>query len=185
MTPADQTPTIAAQIEALEPSTEYINRSNAHRRHGHTMGGAYSDTYSSWQCMLARCRYQDRDQYNKHIGRGISVCSRWLTFENFLEDLGERPAGTTLDRFPNNDGNYEPGNCRWATPIEQSRNRRNAKLNLDTATQVAVARLSGETCASIASRFHCSESLPREIAKGRTWPDALDKAKAILGMRND
>lgn len=145
-------------------------------RHGHTIGGTYTPTYHSWQAMLARCRYLERDANNKHVGRGIGVCERWRSFENFLADMGERPLGTTLDRI-NNDESYTPGNCRWATPREQARNRRNARLTFEIAVQVAIARLSGERAKTISERFGTSESLPREIEKGRAWPDALAEAK--------
>ncbi len=131
--------------------------------------------------MLARCRYPDRDTEAKHVNRGIKVCARWQSFEAFLEDMGERPVGLTLDRWPDNDGDYEPSNCRWASPRDQARNRRNKKLDFASAVEVAIARLNGETCKSIAARFGISESLPREIVKGRTWPDALAKAKEIVG----
>ena len=151
-------------------------RSLAHRTHGHTVGKTYSQTYQSWQAMLARCRYVERDVAGKHAARGISVCDRWSSFEAFLADMGERPAGTTLDRIDNN-GHYEPGNCRWATPREQARNRRNARLTFETAVQVAIARLAGERAKDISDRFGISESLPREIAKGRAWPDALAEAQ--------
>ena len=107
-------------------------RSLAHTRHGHAKSGLESPTWISWQSMLSRCRYPDRDREAKHVNRGISVCDRWQSFENFLSDMGERPRGATLDRI-DNDGNYEPGNCRWATPIEQARNRRNARLNFSSA----------------------------------------------------
>lgn len=156
------------------------SRSAAHTTHGHTLGRRYSPTYHSWQAMLSRCRYPERDTEAKHARRGITVCDRWKSFSNFLADMGERPEGMTLDRFPDNCGNYELGNCRWATPIEQARNRRNARLTFETATQVAVARLKGETCKAIAERFNISESLPREIVKGRTWPDAFALAKEII-----
>lgn len=72
--------------------------------------------------MIQRCTNPKRDRYPVYGGRGITVCVRWRTFENFLEDMGERPVGRTLDRI-NNDGNYEPGNCRWATAEEQALNK--------------------------------------------------------------
>jgi hypothetical protein len=73
--------------------------------------------------MLSRCTNPKATGYENYGGRGITVCSRWWSFENFLRDMGPRPEGLTLDRYPNNDGNYEPGNCRWATPKEQGENR--------------------------------------------------------------
>lgn len=149
-------------------------------RHGHARHGHESPTYISWQAMRARCRYIDRDPANKHIGRGISVCRQWdESFEQFLSDMGPRPDGTTLDRFPDNDGNYKPGNCRWATPTEQARNRRNARLTFDSAVDVALAMLMGGRSRDVAMRFGTSESLPREIAAGRCWKDALARAEAI------
>jgi hypothetical protein len=75
--------------------------------------------------MKQRCLNQNNKRYEDYGGRGISVCDRWLhSFENFLADVGRKPGlGYSIDRI-NNDGNYEPGNCRWATKLEQSRNRR-------------------------------------------------------------
>lgn len=165
--------------------SEFERRSLANRRHGHTVGRSYSPTYHSWQAMLARIRYPDRDEQQKYAQRGITVCDRWLSFDAFLSDMGERPDGATLDRYPDNDGNYEPGNCRWATPVQQARNRRNKRLDFSTAVEVALARLRGESCKSIADRFEISESLPREIVKGRTWLDTSELAHSIFSRRNN
>ena len=82
-------------------------------------------TYRSWNAMRNRCKNKRAERYPQYGGRGIAVCERWNQFENFLTDMGKRPIGKTLDRYPDKNGNYEPGNCRWATVTEQNRNRRN------------------------------------------------------------
>jgi len=92
--------------------------------------------YGSWQAMKQRCYNPKMKAYHNYGGRGITVCDRWLdSFENFLEDMGERPAGMTLDRI-NNDGNYEPSNCKWSVRAEQSYNQRKSSLNKSGKTGV-------------------------------------------------
>lgn len=95
-----------------------------------------SDTpvYSVWVSMMQRCTNPKSQSYVNYGGRGIKVCERWLDFENFYEDMGE-PDGLTLERV-DNDGDYEPGNCMWASRGEQARNnRRNNLITWDGRTQ--------------------------------------------------
>jgi hypothetical protein len=79
--------------------------------------------YKSWSAMKERCGNPKNIKWNLYGGRGIIVCDRWLnSFQNFFNDMGPRPVGTTLDRI-NSNGNYEPSNCRWSTILEQNKNR--------------------------------------------------------------
>jgi hypothetical protein len=95
-------------------------------KHGHAAKGI-SRTYTTWGAMLSRCNDSKDNRFPDYGRRGISVCPEWRDFRNFLRDMGEKPNGMSLDRIDVN-GNYEPSNCRWATAMEQARNKRNNRL---------------------------------------------------------
>ena len=94
-----------------------------HKTHGKTK----SRVYVIWKGMHQRCKNPKAFGFQNYGGRGISVCERWSKFENFLADMGEPPDGLTIER-ENNDGNYEPGNCRWASYSDQLNNRRGNRI---------------------------------------------------------
>jgi hypothetical protein len=141
--------------------TEVSRRPNLKNvRHG--MVG--TPTYSSWAAMLSRCRHVDAPQNRHHGGSGITVCPQWEprlggSFEQFLEDVGLRPDGTTLDRYPDKTGNYEPGNVRWATPEQQFNNTRSNVLVEYKGQRMTLAQ------ASRASGIH-SDTLGLRYRKG-------------------
>lgn len=143
--------------------------------HGHA-GRTTSRTYISWVLMRRRCRNRNREFAHRYVKRGITVCDRWKSFVAFLEDMGERPPGKTLERKNNNLG-YSPDNCKWSTRSEQVRNRCTSKLTFSAATEIAERRLRGEKLRSIAADFAVSEATVGDIAAGRTWRDALEQAE--------
>lgn len=91
-----------------------------------THGLSNSRVYKSWDSMIQRCTNENSPDYPRYGGKGITVCERWRSFENFYADMGDRPVGTTIDRYPIKLGNYEPGNCRWATGSQQQKNKENS-----------------------------------------------------------
>lgn len=102
-------------------------------------GWAGTGTYRTWSSMRSRCWHRGNASYDRYGGRGITVCERWLIFENFLADMGERPAGMTLDRI-DGDGNYEPSNCRWATKQEQESHKSNPWLEPEKRARILAGR---------------------------------------------
>lgn len=104
-----------------------IYKDGNNHRHGHTVGKKKTKTYNTWEHMIRRCNNSGDKDYPDYGGRGITVCSRWMKFDNFLTDMGESPDNYQIDRIDNNKG-YNKENCRWTTSIVNNRNRRNNRL---------------------------------------------------------
>jgi hypothetical protein len=136
--------------------------------HGHSVGYAYTGTYSSWCNIKARCLNPQHKNYARYGGRGITVCERWRdSFQSFLEDMGEKPAGAWVERVDNERG-YEPGNCVWATPREQNNNRRDSRfleLNGHKQTMAQWARELGLTVGTLFSRLDRGWSVERALTE--------------------
>ena len=142
--------------------------------------------YWLWHGMHQRCANPKHVSFASYGGRGISVCERWSKFDNFLADMGHRPPGRSLDRI-NNDGNYEPSNCRWATTAEQLKNRRKAKpfardwpracgerqgqsvLKERDVVEIRRRFAAGEIKTSIAKSFGVTRQNIRSIVLKLTW----------------
>lgn len=136
--------------------------------------------------MKTRCYSARHNGFYLYGGRGIAVCDRWRTsFANFLSDMGERPSRThSLDRI-DSDGNYEPGNCRWATVHEQQRNRRNNKLNEVKVRRVFELVTAGYFLVEVAAMFEVSRRMITEIIAGRSWSAVAPEARlAALAARS-
>lgn len=138
-----------------------------HRTHGLSR----SRTYKSWCGMKDRCLNAESTHFKDYGGRGIKIDPEWMTFDGFLADMGEAPAGCSIDRIDNNAG-YNASNCRWATPLIQSRNRRCAKLSPDEAALILTMRRNGVTQARVANLFAVSKSTIKDIDACRIWQDA-------------
>lgn len=126
--------------------------------------------YRSWYSMIDRCTDKTAKDYPRYGGKGVNVCERWLGLEgikNFFADMGPQPTPKhSIDRFPNKNGNYEPGNCRWATRFEQQRNKNNNRLlthNGETKTMAEWAESLGLHLTAMAERFRRGWSVEKAV----------------------
>lgn len=139
---------------------------NPHYQHG--MSG--TKTYRCWYNMIQRCQNPKSDSYRKYGAKGISVCDRWLSFENFYSDMGDQPAGETLDRIDSAVG-YEPSNCRWATYKTQNRNRPGfVKLTQRKADKIrSIHKKRTVPRKALAEMFGVSEATIKKVVSGAYW----------------
>jgi hypothetical protein len=137
----------------------------------HGMSG--TPEYRTWANLIDRCTNPCSKSYDRYGGRGIRVCDRWrASFEAFLADVGPRPSAKhSIDRYPDNDGHYEPGNVRWATRTEQQRNTSRARLSASQVAEIKRAILSGERDSAIARRYGVGQGSVLSIRRGRSWRD--------------
>ncbi len=155
-------------------------------RHGHarTYNHGPSATYQCWLSMRSRCLNPTHKAYSYYGGRGINVCDRWMKFENFFDDMGEKPNGLSLDRI-NNDLGYFKENCRWATDNEQGENRRNTRRIFHNGALMTLRELSDLTgiCReTIVSRIYQRKMSVVE-ALSRPVMDMGQKSRAGRGHR--
>ncbi len=138
------------------------------KNHGHTSGGVGSPEFQSWSAMIARCTNPNSRAWRRYGGRGITICKKWTdSFADFLADMGPRPSlQYSLDRYPNADGNYEPGNCRWATDQQQGENRstnRFVNVGGEMVTVSEAARRAGRGVMLVHKRLAAGWTIERAL----------------------
>ena len=149
------------------------------RRHGEAAGRKRSNELRTYYAMRSRCLNPQHDSFGFYGGRGISICARWLDkkygYKNFLLEVGRMPGpGYTLDRYPNKDGNYEPGNVRWATAKQQANNtRRNHVVNYK-GTTFTVAQLLEAACPDARKRPTATVRFYARLRRGWSIEEAVD-----------
>jgi hypothetical protein len=137
--------------------------------HGLLSNPINKPTYRIWIQMKARCLNPNYTHWRYYGGKGITICPQWIdSFETFLNDMGLRPDGLTIDRIDPL-GNYEPDNCRWVSQKTQVRNRSTNKLNLETVKQFRQRAADGERVSSLAKEYNIKRGYAYLVLAGKTW----------------
>jgi hypothetical protein len=151
-----------------------MNRRNT--KHGQASNSHRSPAYRSWRCMLSRCTNPNDPAFPYYGGRGVTVYPPWRDFMTFFAYMGPRPEGWTIDRYPNNLGNYEPENVRWATRKQQYDNRSstetftNAKLTAEQVREIRRLYEQGDVYQDeLAYEFNVSQATISGITSGKLW----------------
>ncbi len=153
-------------LVSLELPTQFANRYQFRV----PFSGPYRREYLCWWNMINRCANPQNPNFRNYGARGITVCKRWAeSFEAFLIDMGRRPSPHhSIDRI-NNNGNYEPGNCRWATRSQQGHNTRNNKLTRAMVNEIKECYANGQSQVSLAKRFGITQTCVSAVVRGRSW----------------
>lgn len=139
-----------------------LSRKNS-TTHGHSVG-SLANEFRIWVGMIMRCTNPKDTSYSNYGGRGIVVCERWRSFDDFIADVGPRPSRRhSIDRHPNNDGDYEPANVRWATDVEQARNKRNNRILIVRGVRMTLSE------AVLISPLKTAASIHARLRRG--WPE--------------
>lgn len=157
-------PSDAAARKGVLPNAGWANLVST-LRHGKSRRGEWSPEYYSWASMIQRCTNPARNVYALYGGRGITVCERWRSFDNFLADMGPRPAGTSIGRIDPH-GHYVPENCEWQSDTIQNRTRRNNKMNPVIAAEIRASSASGP---ALAVRYGVSRQMINRVRRGEAW----------------
>lgn len=135
-------------------------------------GVTHLSEYMAWRNMLYRCENPNGPGYKDYGGRGIKVCPEWHSFAQFLMDMGMKPGPDyELERI-DNDGNYEPGNCRWALKTANMRNRRDVKLNMRKAREIRMLSKKGYSVKKLSEKYGVTRPTIQSVIKGKTWKES-------------
>jgi hypothetical protein len=141
-------------------------------RHGWARRRNVAPEYEIWLGMKRRCFKPKNSGYKYYGAKGVTVCQRWLdSFANFMADMGPRPKGMSIER-KDSKGNYEPGNCRWATQTEQARNQRDTTMNMETAREIRRLYSTGKKPMQISRTLGVRWLIVKQICLGKTWKES-------------